>query len=209
MEACPSFRPWHDKPRGHTTLKPKQAKCLHYYFYFIDEAFGLCYVRLPTWAPFRLQVYFNGHNWLARRLTQAGIDYRMADNAFLSVADFETAQRLADGLRAQTLHKRLDRWAKRYCPVLSRFPSGVHWSIMQAEFATDVVFHQQQVFKPLYESIVRAAVHEVKADQVAAFLGRKLTGAYGDELGNDFSTRIPGGFWQNHVKRAGYLPPWG
>lgn len=202
MEACPSFRPWHDKTRGHTTLKPRQAKCLHYYFYFIDEAFGLCYVRLPTWAPFRLQVYFNGHNWLARRLTQAGIDYRMADNAFLSVADFEAAQRLADGLRAQTLHQRLDRWAKRYCSVLSQFPAGVHWSFMQVEFATDVVFRQQQVFKPLYERIIRAAVHEVKADQVAAFLGRKLTGAYGDELGNDFSTRIMGTRLRHHMGPA-------
>ena len=34
----------------------------------IDELFGLCYLRVPTWAPFRLQVYFNGHQWLARQL---------------------------------------------------------------------------------------------------------------------------------------------
>jgi len=39
-----------------------------------DEQFGLCYVRVPTWAPFRLQVYFNGRGWLARQLRNAGID---------------------------------------------------------------------------------------------------------------------------------------
>ena len=61
MEPCSSFRPWHDKQTHHTFLKPTQGKCLHYYFYFIDEVFGLCYVRMPTWAPFRLQIYFNGH----------------------------------------------------------------------------------------------------------------------------------------------------
>jgi hypothetical protein len=33
----------------------KDKKCLHYCFYFIDEEFGLCYLRVPTWAPFRLQ----------------------------------------------------------------------------------------------------------------------------------------------------------
>ena len=202
MESCPSFRPGYDKVRGRTLLKPKQAKCLHYYFYFIDEDFGLCYLRLPTWAPFRLQVYFNGHNWLARRLTRAGVDYQMADNAFLSIADFEAAQQLADRLRPQTLHRRLDRWAKRYCPFLTQFPAGVHWRIMQAEFATDVIFHRQSVFQPLYETIVRAAVHEVKADQVATFLGRKLTGAYGDELGNDFSTRILGTRSRHHMGPA-------
>ena len=85
MEACSSFRPWHDKRTHKTSLKPTQGKCLHYYFYFIDEAFGLCYVRVPTWAPFRLQVYFNGHHWLARRLDKAGIAYEMADNAFLMI----------------------------------------------------------------------------------------------------------------------------
>ena len=202
MESCPSFRPWHDKVRGRTLLKPRQAKCLHYYFYFIDEAFGLCYVRLPTWAPCRLQVCFNGHNWLARQLTQAGVDFQMADNACLCVADFAAAQHLADGLRAQTLHRRLERWAKRCCPVLAQCPAGYHWSFMQAGFATDAVFHQQQVCQPLYEAIVRAAVHEVKADRVAAFPGRKRTGACGDEPGNDFNTRIMGTRIRHHMGPA-------
>jgi len=87
MESCTAYRPWHDKIKGHTLLKPTSGKCLHYYFYFIDESFGLCYVRVPTWAPFRLQVYFNGHHWLAQRLVKAGIPFEMADNAFLSIAD--------------------------------------------------------------------------------------------------------------------------
>jgi hypothetical protein len=82
MESCNAYRPWYDKKTGDTTLKPTSGKCLHYYFYFIDESFGLCYVRVPTWAPFRLQVYFNGHNWLAQRLEKAGIAFKMADNAF-------------------------------------------------------------------------------------------------------------------------------
>ncbi len=63
---------------------------------------------------------------------------------------------------------------------------------MQAEYATDVVFYRQSDFQPLYQKIIREAVHTVKADQVASFLGRKLTNAYRDELGNDFNTRIQG-----------------
>jgi hypothetical protein len=61
MEACPTYKPWHDKKSGATYLKPDQTRCLHYYFYFIDEELGLCYVRVPTYCPFRLQIYFNGH----------------------------------------------------------------------------------------------------------------------------------------------------
>lgn len=94
-EACESYKPWHDKASGKTHLKPDAGKCLHYYFYFIDEALGLCYLRVPTWCPFRLQFYCNGHSWLARKLVAAGIDFTAADNAFVRVADIERAQALA------------------------------------------------------------------------------------------------------------------
>jgi hypothetical protein len=202
MEACSSYRPWHDKASGKTFFKPIAGKCLHYYFYFIDEQFGLCYVRVPTWAPFRLQVYFNGHGWLARQLIQAGIGFDTADNAFLHIADPLEAQRLADSLDAATLHRQLDAWAQRFCPVLGHFRNGVHWSFMQVEYATDVVFRQQARFQPLYEAIVRTAVHVIKAEHVATFLGHKLSANYQGEVGNDFSTRIQGTRIRHHMGPA-------
>jgi hypothetical protein len=202
MEACSSYRPWHDKASGKTFFKPISGKCLHYYFYFIDAQFGLCYVRVPTWAPFRLQVYFNGHGWLARQLTQTGIAFETADNAFLHLADPVEAQRLADGLDATALHRRLDDWARRCCPVVRHFRNGVHWSFMQVEYATDVVFRRQATFQPLYEAIVRTAVHVVKAEHVATFLGHKLSANYRGEVDNDFSTRIQGTRIRHHMGPA-------
>ena len=202
MEACSSYQPWHNKSTHRTFLKPSSGKCLHYYFYFIDEQFGLCYVRVPTWAPFRLQVYFNGHSWLARQLLQADIPFEMLDNAFVSIANPEKGQELADGLNAQTLHEHLAAWAQRFCPLLHHFRSGYHWSFMQVEYATDVVFLRQAEFQPLYEAIVRTAVHVIKAEHVATFLGRKLTNAYQGEVGNDFSTRIQGTRIRHHMGPA-------
>jgi len=43
---APSYKPWHDKASGKTFLRPELGKCLHYYFYFIDQEFGLCYLRV-------------------------------------------------------------------------------------------------------------------------------------------------------------------
>jgi hypothetical protein len=37
MEACPTYKPWHSKETHRTFLRPATGKCLHYYFYFIDE----------------------------------------------------------------------------------------------------------------------------------------------------------------------------
>jgi hypothetical protein len=44
----------------------------------------------------------------------------------------------------------------------------------------------------IYERLTRAAMHTVKPDNIATFLGRKLTGNYPDEMGNRFNTRIEG-----------------
>ena len=192
MESCPSYRPWHDKNSGKTFHKPRQGKCLHYYFYFIDDDFGLCYMRVPTWAPFRLQVYFNGHYWLAKQLEKADIDFVMEANALIHIEDCERAQSLADQFDPSLLHQALNRWAARFCPVACQFHAGYHWSIMQVEYATDVIFRKQSELQPLYENIVRTAVHAIKVENVATFLGRKLTRAFSGEAGNDFSTRILG-----------------
>ena len=39
---------------------------------------------------------------------------------------------------------------------------------------------------------LRTAIHTVKPDNIATFLGRKLNGNYQDEMGNRFNTRIEG-----------------
>lgn len=202
MEACPSYKPWHDKQTHKTFLKPDSGKCLHYYFYFIDERFGLCYLRVPTWCPFRLQFYFNGHNWLASELAKKGIAYELLDNAFLSIEDFAQAQKLADNLRVSALHKALDRFAGLYCPALKTLGLTYHWSLMQVEYATDIIFNKPEDLKTLYDSLIRTAIHAVKANHVATFLGRKLHGLYEGEVGNHFHTRIEGTRIKHHMGPA-------
>ena len=96
MEACGAYQPWHDKQTHKTFVRPDSGKCLHYYFYFIDAELGLVYLRVPTWAPFRLQFYCNGHSWLARQLMAQGIGFTAADNAFIRIDDWQRAQDLAD-----------------------------------------------------------------------------------------------------------------
>jgi hypothetical protein len=192
MEACSSYRPWHDKQSHKTYLRPDTGKCLHYYFYFMDADLGLVYLRVPTWAPFRLQFYCNGHSWLARRLTVEGIAFTTADNAFVRIGDWQRAQELADGFSPDLLHRVLDRYAALCCPVLDVFGQSYHWSLMQVEYATDLVFRSAATLKPLYDQFVRESVLNVKAEQVATFLGRKIAPQLGQEIGSQFSTRIEG-----------------
>lgn len=203
MEACESYRPWHDKTTGKTALKPSPGKCLHYYFYFIDEALGLCYLRVPTWCPFRLQFYCNGHSWLARKLTAAGIEFSAADNVFVRISDMDRAQALADAMHPDELHRRLDRYAKRFCPVTDVFAQAYHWSLMQVEYSTDLIFRAEATLKALYEQLAREAVLSVKAEQVASFLGKKITPQLAQELGSRFATRIEGTCIKHRFAKTG------
>ena len=202
MESCTAFEPRYNKKQHRPYLKPVPGRCLHYYFYFIVEDLGLCYLRVPTWAPFRLQFYFNGHNMLAAALKAANIGFQMLDNAFVDIGDFERAQALAEELRIKDLHALLDRWASEFCPVVDQFASGYHWSLMQVEYATDIVFRRQSDLQPLYQTLVRTAIHTVKPADVATFLGRRLTGNYQGELGNNFHTRIEGTRIKHHMGRV-------
>ena len=192
MEACSSYHAWHDKRTHQTSLRPTSGKCLHYYFYFIDAELGLVYLRVPTWCPFRLQFYCNGHSWLARQLTAVSINYTLADNAFLRIDDWERAQQLADSLSPEVLHRILDRYASQCCPILDVFGQTYHWSLMQIECSTDLAFRSEAIMKPLYEALSREAIVSVKAPQVMHFLGKKMTPQLAQELESRLSTRIEG-----------------
>ena len=192
MEACPSYQPWHDKVSRKTFLKGTQSKCLHYYFYFNDPDLGLGYVRVPTWAPFQLQIYFNGHNLLAANLDKKKIEYSMIDNAFDYVDDYKKAQRLSDNMDISKIHKKLDWFAKIYCPIHTQFDEKYHWSTMQVEYSTDIIFKDQKDLQNIYPELVATAIHTVKPDHIATFLGQKLTGHYQGEMGNNYHVRIEG-----------------
>jgi hypothetical protein len=192
MEACDAYKPWHDKQTHKTYLRPDSGKCLHYYFYFMDAELGLTYLRVPTWAPFRLQFYCNGHSWLAHQLTAEGIGFAAADNAFVRIDDWHRAQELADAFSPDLLHRVLDRYAAQCCPVLEVFGQTYHWSLMQVEYATDLVFRSTATLEPLYEQLTRQSVLSVKAEQIATFLGRQITPQLAQELGSQFSSRIEG-----------------
>jgi len=174
MESCKTYQYRYDKQTKRSYLKMCDSKCTHYYYYFIDPEFGLCYLRVPTWCPFRLQFYYNGHNWLARQLDKHSIDYCLEDNVFTQVSDFEKTQECSDQLSVRRLQNCLDRYAALYCPAAAQLcEAGYHWSIMQAEYATDIVFKQDKTVGQIYDGLLNKIIHSVQPDDVAKFLGRK------------------------------------
>jgi hypothetical protein len=192
LEVNKTYRPWHDKANGRTYFKGDNTKCLTYYFYFIDREFGLCFMRVPTIAPYKIDFYYNGHNWLETKLRKAGIDYQKADNAFTHIADYEEAQKLSDRIRVEDLHKALDIFVKRYCPMPDSWGLNYNYTIRQVEYACDIVFNSEEALKPLYDNIIKTAMHTVTPDNIANFLGKRFSVLFEGEAGSRLGRRILG-----------------
>ena len=192
MEACPTYKPWHNKKTGRTYLRGETGKCLHYYIYFVNEDYGYGYIRIPTWCPFRLQIYLNGHNILVHQLKQRGIGYELVDNAFSNIEDFQQAQQLADNLSIDSLREFINKLSDKYCPIFKDFSEEYHWSIMQAEYATDIVFKSKEFLQTIYEEIIATATHTVKPEDVSSFLGQKLHGNFTGAIDTHYQVRIEG-----------------
>jgi hypothetical protein len=193
LEACQSFKlvPGERRPR----LINARRKCLCYYFYIIDREFGLMHIRIQSWFPLVVQICINGHEWLARKLDQHGINYIKRDNAFLCVADPRRAQRFADTLVRKNWPRILSAFARKVNPLLKDLLSGMdyYWVVDQAEFATDVMFRSPDALKHLYENLLRHTVLCFSPEDILTFLGRKLHGSFQGEVLTDFkSKRYPG-----------------
>src|SRR3954465_9979691 len=75
VEPCRSFVVTPNRQTRRLEVVRRPRKCLHYYLYLIDPEFGWMHVRLQ--APYEMQIYVNGREWLARQ--QADIGYRRSD----------------------------------------------------------------------------------------------------------------------------------
>jgi hypothetical protein len=192
METCRIFKYCYSRETGRNWLQSRESRCVHYYIYLMHEEFGLCYLRIPTWLPTTLQFYCNGHSWLANQLRTQNISFKMLDNAFIQIDDWQKAQKLADAFPVERLHRVLDEFVEKYCPSMREFSDSYHWSIMQAEYATDIVFKSQADLEPIYKSLVYTALHTVKPENVATFLAKKLNVSFEGEAGNDYQTRKEG-----------------
>ena len=206
VEPCRTFSlRWRE---GSAFIQSARRKCLILYYYFMDREFGLIHVRLQTWFPLQLQVYVNGHEWLARKLAQHGVRYTKHDNAFLWVEDFARAQRLADRFVSLPWVARLDRYARQVNPLLRDVltPMSYYWVTTQAEYATDLVFKSGQHLAEFFPRLLAHSTLCFSARDVLSFLGRKWHGKFEGEVVTDqsdygFNGRVPGRRVKHRMKR--------
>jgi hypothetical protein len=205
QETCPSFALVPGPKRPRFVSRSRQQRVL--YYYFLDPQFGLTHVRLQTWLPFTVQVYVNGHEWLAQQMVQKKLGFVQQHNAFTQLDAPAQAQRLADRFARLPWPKLLDRWARQVNPLLRELLPGypVHWVVDQAEYATDLLFTSRAALAGLYRAMLDCAVRTFTPKDILGFLGRKWDRRFDGEVHTHyeddrwFGTRI------KHRMKANWL----
>ncbi len=206
QETCPSFALVPGPKRPQFVSRPRQQRVL--YYYFLDPQFGLIHVRLQTWLPFTVQVYVNGHEWLAQQMVEKKLGFVQQHNAFTQLDDSKEAQRIANRFRQLNWPRILDRWARQVNPLLRDLFSGyrVHWVVDQAEYATDLLFTSRAALAGLYRSLLDYAVLTFTPKDILRFLGRKWDRRFDGEVHTHyederwFGTRIKHRMKSNWLK---------
>jgi hypothetical protein len=204
LETCSTFRLQFAK--GRPQMKKDFRRCLVLYVYLLHATLGLIHVKLETWFPLSIQVYVNGHDWLARKLDAVGIGYQQVDNAFVSLDDPVAAQKCADRFVKQNWPVLLGELAQKFNPLFADVLAGkeYYWVVNQAEYATDVMFRDRVALASLYPRLVEHATTCLGAEDVLGFLGRKLHPSFLGEVQTQSGRRVPG-TRVKHVMKANRL----
>lgn len=200
LENCRTFRVRYGE-RG-PELGTDVRRCLVLYYYLMDREFGLLHVKVQTWLPFTVQVYVNGHEWLARKLSAQGSAFRKVDNAFVWLADPQRAQQTVAGFWRRDWPKLLSRLAGRVNPLLADWLAGqnYYWVIDQAEYSTDVLFTERSVLEQLRPRLYEHAALCFGAEQVMTFLGRRYRETFAGDVRTHWHRREPGAAVKHWVK---------
>jgi hypothetical protein len=188
QETCNSFALVPGDKRPRLVSRPRQQRVL--YYYFLDPQLGLIHVRLQTWAPFKLQVYCNGHDWLAQQLARLGLGFVQKDNAFTQLDDPVKAQRQADRFARLDWPKILNRYGRLVNPLLRKELScyRVRWVVDQAEFATDLLCKSPSALSGLYQKLLQFAALTFTPKDILGFLGRKWDRRFDGDVQTEVKT---------------------
>src|SRR4051794_31249994 len=200
LENCTSYDIYRNPKTRMIDLRRRPRKCLHYYFYFDDDRFGLTQVRLQSWFPFHTNVVLNGREWLAKPFDRCGLGYQRRDNCFTLVGGLARAPEPA-ALQPQIPGEaELERLLGFVLPPRQLWlpDDRYYWTADQTEWATDLAFRDPEALAELYPQLIRRGIETFRSEDVLRFLGKRVTAEgrvparFADEVTGDLKHRPEG-----------------
>jgi hypothetical protein len=186
-------------------LAHQRSRFTHYYFYIRDEVLGPILVRVASFFPFHATYWLNGHSFIERELTKAGIGFRKDDNAFLAVDDVAALQSAADRLNPAIIRKQLDYWTFHLGPKFSKHERAHmnlsrFYAIAQIEYCRNFIFKRHFPIHKIFERSCEIGLWRLTANRISEIFGVRLT----KKLRGKIATVIEQIDHGHHVFRANF-----
>jgi len=150
-----------------------------YYVYAVDRDFGLFFLKFSSYFPYTGRLCFNGHEYLKRQATQAGLALEPLENGIRSCADPARLQYLANGLTTERIERFARTWLARLPRALTEADRAAGYdyelSILQAEFSLTQVLDAPLSGRLFFEQVIRENLDLGRPDQVALIFKRRIT----------------------------------
>jgi hypothetical protein len=165
---------------NHRILANQRSRFTHYYFYIRDEVLGPIIVRVASFFPFHATYWLNGHSFIERELTKAGIGFHKNDNAFLAVDDVAGLQAAADRLSPQIIRQHLDYWTLILGPKFSKkersqMSFSRFYAIAQIEYCRNFIFKRHFPIHKIFERSCEIGLWRMTANRISEIFGVRLT----------------------------------
>jgi hypothetical protein len=161
-----------------------------YYFYVLDEDFGLGFVKIASYFPYPAKVWVNGHEWAKHQAAKAGLGFTELANGFAACDDPAALQAICDRLGPADIQAFFDRWCDVVpTPLGDADRAGGYWwelSMRQVEVARTIVFDAPRRARSFFEALVADNLDLGRPDEVKLIFGRQI---YKNTKG-EFSTRV-------------------
>ncbi len=151
----------------------------HWYWYCVDADFGPFFLKFSSYFPYTAKVCLNGHEYLKRQLTKAGMAFAALDNGLLSCADPKRAQTIMDRLSAEKIEGLVRKWLRLlpspFAPADTRAGYRYDISVLQAEFSLTQVLDRPATGRLFFEAVIRENLDIGRPSQVQLIFNRRIT----------------------------------
>jgi len=171
--------------RWHLELKQRWVN--QYNFYINDSEWGRMFVRMCPYFPFSARVCLNQHYWIANRLQQQRVRFRLSTNAFASCSDPGLLQQIADSMTAEDLARCGSKWLSQLTPFFTereRKYAGVQHRLFfsQVELCDNLIFSRRAAVDRLSQRLMDANRTIGQPNKLTVIFGRKISKYHAGKL---------------------------
>ena len=129
-----------------------------YYFYILDPAFGVGFIKICSYFPYPLKMWVNGHEWAKRQAAADGLAFTELANGFATCQDPARLQSICDRLTPAKLQAFFNYWIARVpCPFTRADRLAGYWwhlSMRQVEVSRTIVLDAPRRARAFFEALV-------------------------------------------------------